>query len=204
MSQQGNVIAMDPRTGEVLSLVSYPSYDNSRFARAIDGEYYLEIVSDPLRPLVNNTIKSKYPPGSVWKVITAAGVLEENVIDPNTWLLDQGQILVENRYAPNDRAASQRFVCWLRSGHGRVDMIRGIAWSCDVYFYQIGGGNPNLSAQTIRPRWPWASMIYSVMERPSASAASLALSFPLRIPIVCRSGLETAQRGRELVDRRHL
>lgn len=151
VSQQGNVIAMDPRTGEVLSLVSYPSYDNSRFARAIDGEYYLEIVSDPLRPLVNNTIKSKYPPGSVWKVITAAGVLEENVIDPNTWLLDQGQILVENRYAPNDRAASQRFVCWLRSGHGRVDMIRGIAWSCDVYFYQIGGGNPNLSAQTIRP-----------------------------------------------------
>ena len=151
VSQQGNVIAMDPRTGEVLALVSYPSYDNSRFARAIDGEYYLEVVNDPLRPLVNNTIKSKYPPGSVWKVITAAGVLEENVVDPDTWLLDQGQILVENRYAPLDRAASQRFVCWLRTGHGRVDMIRGIAWSCDVYFYQIGGGNPNLSAQTIRP-----------------------------------------------------
>ncbi len=151
VSQQGNLIAMDPRTGEVLALVSYPSYDNSRFARAIDGEYYLEVVNDPLRPLVNNTIKSKYPPGSVWKVITAAGVLEENVVDPNTWLLDQGQILVENRYAPLDRAASQRFVCWLRTGHGRVDMIRGIAWSCDVYFYQIGGGNPDLSAQTIRP-----------------------------------------------------
>ncbi len=151
VSQQGNVIAMDPRTGEILALVSYPSYDNSRFARAIDGEYYLEVVNDPLRPLVNNTIKSKYPPGSVWKVITAAGVLEENVVDPDTWLLDQGQILVENRYAPLDRAASQRFVCWLRTGHGRVDMIRGIAWSCDVYFYQIGGGNPNLSAQTIRP-----------------------------------------------------
>ena len=142
---------MDPRTGEILVLVSYPSYDNSRFARAIDGEYYLEIVNDPLRPLVNNTIKSKYPPGSVWKVITAAAVLEENVIDPNTLLLDEGQILVENRYAPNDRAASQRFVCWLRTGHGRVNMINGIAWSCDVYFYQIGGGNPKLSARTIRP-----------------------------------------------------
>ena len=151
ISQQGVVIAMDPRTGEILALVSYPSYDNSRFARAIDGEYYLDVVADPLRPLVNNTIKSKYPPGSVWKVITAAAVLEEQVIDPNTLLLDEGQILVENRYAPNDRAQSQRFVCWLRSGHGRVDMIRGIAWSCDVYFYQIGGGNPNLSAQTIRP-----------------------------------------------------
>ena len=151
VSRQGVVIAMDPRTGEVLVLVSYPSYDNSRFARAIDGEYFLDIAADPLRPLVNNTIKSKYPPGSVWKVITAAAVLEENIIDPNTLLLDEGQILVENRYAPLDRAASQRFVCWLRTGHGLVNMINGIAWSCDVYFYQIGGGNPNLSAQTIRP-----------------------------------------------------
>jgi len=151
VSQQGVVIAMDPRTGEVLALVSHPSYDNSRFARAIDGEYFLEIAADPLRPLLNNTIKSIYPPGSVWKVITAAAVLEENVVDPATQLLDEGQILVENRYAPNDRAASQRFVCWLREGHNLVNMVNGIAWSCDVYFYQIGGGNPNLSAQTLRP-----------------------------------------------------
>ena len=151
VSQQGVVIAMDPHTGEVLALVSYPSYDNSRFARAIDVEYFLEIVADPLFPLLDKTIKGQYPPGSVWKVITAAAVLEEKVIDPDTLLIDEGQLLVENRYAPLDRAAAQRFVCWLRSGHGRVDMIRGIAWSCDVYFYQIGGGNPNLSSQAIRP-----------------------------------------------------
>lgn len=151
ISEQGVVIAMDPRDGEVLALVSYPSYDNSRFARAIDGEYYLGLIADPLRPLVNNTIKGIYPPGSVWKVITAAAVVEENIIDPNTLLLDEGQLFLENRYAPNDPAQSQRFVCWLRTGHGRVNLIQGIAWSCDVYFYQIGGGNPNLSAQTIRP-----------------------------------------------------
>ena len=151
VSRQGVVIAMDPRSGETLSLVSYPGYDNSRFARAIDGEYYLDIAADPLRPLVNNTIKGLYPPGSVWKVITAAAVIEENVIDPDTLLLDEGQLFLENRYAPNDPAQSQRFVCWLRTGHGLVNMIQGIAWSCDVYFYQIGGGNPNLSAQTIRP-----------------------------------------------------
>ena len=151
VSEQGVVIAMDPRDGEVLALVSYPSYDNSRFARAIDGEYYLDLVADPLRPLVNNTIKGIYPPGSVWKVITAAAVVEESVIDPNTLLLDEGQLFLENRYAPNDPAQSQRFVCWLRTGHGRVNLVQGIAWSCDVYFYQIGGGNPNLSALTIRP-----------------------------------------------------
>ena len=151
ISQQGVVIAMDPRSGEILALVSYPGYDNTRFSRVIDGEYYLDLIDDPLRPLVNNTIKSKYPPGSVWKVITAAAVVEENVIDPNTQLLDEGSLLLENRYAPNDPAASQRFVCWLRSGHGRVNLLQGIAWSCDVYFYQIGGGNPDLSSQTLRP-----------------------------------------------------
>jgi penicillin-binding protein 2 len=151
VSQQGVVIAMDPRTGEVLSLVSYPSYDNTRFARAIDGEYYLDIIDDPLRPLVNNAIKSLYPPGSVWKIITAAAVAEENVVDPNTQLLDEGQLILENRYAPNDPAASQRFVCWLRDGHGRVNLVQSIAWSCDVYFYQVGGGNPNLSPETLRP-----------------------------------------------------
>lgn len=151
VSQQGVVIAMDPRTGEVLSLVSYPSYDNTRFARAIDGEYYLDIIDDPLRPLVNNSIKSLYPPGSVWKILTAAAATEENVVDPNTQLLDEGQLILENRYAPNDPAASQRFVCWLRDGHGRVNLVQSIAWSCDVYFYQIGGGNPNLSPETLRP-----------------------------------------------------
>lgn len=151
VSQQGVVIAMDPRTGEVLALVSYPSYDNTRFARAIDGEYYLDIIDDPLRPLVNNAIKSLYPPGSVWKILTAAAVVEEEVIDPNTQLLDEGQLILENRYAPNDRAASQRFVCWLRDGHGRVNLIQSIAWSCDVYFYQVGGGNANLSPETLRP-----------------------------------------------------
>ena len=151
VSQQGVVIAMNPQNGEILSLVSYPSYDNTRFARAIDGEYYLDIIDDPLRPLVNNAIKSLYPPGSVWKIITAAAVAEENVIDPNSQLLDEGQLILENRYAPNDPAASQRFVCWLRDGHGRVNLVQSIAWSCDVYFYQVGGSNPNLSAETLKP-----------------------------------------------------
>jgi len=150
LSTQGVTIAMNPQTGEILGLVSLPTYDNSRFARAIDAEYYLDIIDDPARPLVNNAIKGLYPPGSVWKVITAAAVTEENVINPETQLIDEGQIILENRYAPNDPAASQRFVCWLRDGHGNVNMIQGIAWSCDVYFYIIGGGFPQLSTQVVR------------------------------------------------------
>ena len=150
-SRQGVVIAMNPQTGEVLALVSLPTYDNARFARNIDVRYYLDIIEDPARPLVNNAIKGLYPPGSVWKLITAAGVVEENVINPDTQLRDEGQLLLENRYAPNDAAASQRFVCWLRNGHGPVDLVRSIAWSCDVYFYQVGGGNNNLSPSVLKP-----------------------------------------------------
>lgn len=150
LSTQGVVIAMNPNTGEILALVSWPTYDNSRFARGIDVEYYLDIIEDPARPLVNNSIKGLYPPGSVWKLITAAAVDEENVIDPEQKLNDPGQLIVENRYAPNDPAASQRFVCWLREGHGRVNLVESIAWSCDVYFYQIGGGNNTYSTSVLR------------------------------------------------------
>jgi penicillin-binding protein 2 len=150
VTQQGVVIAMNPKTGELLAMISWPTYDNTKFARAIDGEYYLQIFNDPLHPLVNSAIQGEFPPGSVWKVLTMAAAMEEKVIDPASELVDGGDLIVENRYAPNDPAASQRFVCWLDNGHGRVNAIEAIAWSCDVYFYQIGGGNPRVSPQTLR------------------------------------------------------
>lgn len=151
VTQQGVVIAMDPRNGEILALVSYPSYDNTRFARSIDGDYYFSQLGDPLRPLVNHAISALYPPGSVWKLITAVGVVEEDVIDPSSYLFDPGKLVLPNAYAPREIALSQTFVCWLRSGHGRVNLIDGIAQSCDVYFYQVGGGNPEVSPQTLKP-----------------------------------------------------
>ncbi|MFO7322621.1 MAG: penicillin-binding protein 2 [Chloroflexota bacterium] len=149
-SQTGVVIAMNPKTGEVQAMVSWPSYDNSRFARAIDVEYYLDVTADPLRPLYNQAISSLYPPGSIWKMITAVGVLQENVIAPETRLFDGGTLVLPNRYAPNDAAASQTFVCWLAQGHEYINMIGAIAQSCDVYFYQVGGGNPEVSPAILR------------------------------------------------------
>lgn len=151
LSSQGVVIAMNPNTGEILALVSVPTFENDRFARAIDIPYYLRVIEDPARPLINNAIKGLYAPGSVWKLIVSAGVAEENVINPQTSLRDEGQLILENRYAPNDAAASQRFVCWLRNGHGAVNFIQAIAWSCDVYYYQVGGGNPNISESVLKP-----------------------------------------------------
>jgi cell division protein FtsI/penicillin-binding protein 2 len=150
VTQQGVVIAMDPRNGEILALVSWPTYDNTRFARNIDAPYYFTQLEDPLRPLVNQTISALYPPGSVWKLITAVGVVEEDVIDPRATLFDPGQLVLPNAYAPRDESRGQTFVCWYRQGHGNVDLLRGIAQSCDVYFYQVGGGNPNVSPDTLR------------------------------------------------------
>lgn len=150
VSQQGVVIAIDPRNGQILAMVSFPGYDNSRFARAIDVEYYLDVLNDPLRPLVNNAIRSLYPPGSVWKLITASGALQEGVIRAESQLFDGGRLVVENRYAPNDPAAAQTFVCWNRQGHELVNMLEGIAQSCNVYFYQVGGGNPQVPEVTLR------------------------------------------------------
>lgn len=151
VSQTGSIVALNPMTGEVLAMVSYPSYDNSRFARNIDVDYYLQVASDPLIPLVNHVTQSLYPPGSVWKLITSAGVAEEHVIDPNSTLNDPGSLLLPNKYAPFDEAAAQRFVCWLPQGHGPLNLIGAIAQSCDVYFYQVGGGNPEVSEQVLKP-----------------------------------------------------
>lgn len=150
-SETGVVIAMNPKTGEILAMVSFPAYDNSRFARAIDGEYYLEVLNDPLTPLVNHASGSLYPPGSAWKLITAAGVMEEDVISPSQFLFDGGDLIVANRYAPNEISRSQRFVCHLRTGHGNLDMIGAIAQSCNVYFYQVGGGNDRYSEFVLKP-----------------------------------------------------
>lgn len=148
----GVVIVMNPNTGEILTLVSYPTYDNSRFARSIDVEYYLELLEQTRNPLLNQTIGSLYPPGSAWKLITAAAVAEENVIDPETRLYDGGDLLLPNFYAENDRAADQRFVCWNRDGHGYVNLVEAIAASCNVYFYQVGGGyEPVERAGLLRP-----------------------------------------------------
>jgi len=153
VTEAGVVMVMNPNTGEILAMVSYPNYDNSRFARSIDVEYYLELLERNRNPLLNQAIGSLYPPGSAWKLITAAAVLEEDIIDAGTGLFDGGDLLVQNFYAPNDRAQDQRFVCWARNigGHAFVNMVDAIAYSCNVYFYQVGGGNfPAVSEALLR------------------------------------------------------
>jgi penicillin-binding protein 2 len=138
--QQGAAVAMNPQTGEILALVSLPTFDNNRFQTEVPVEYYLGLARNEYAPLVNHAISSEYPPGSTFKLVPAAGAMQEGLITPNRYLYDPGEITIPNRFAPNDPGRAQTFVCWYREGHEAINMTTGLANSCDVYFYKISGG----------------------------------------------------------------
>ena len=144
-STSGVVIAMDPQTGAILAMVSLPSYDNNLFARGISAEDYGQLSDDPEHPLVNHAISGQYPPGSTFKIVPAAAGLEERVIDRETRLKCEGELLLPNKYFPDDPQKAQVFRCWYKWGHGALNIIDGIAQSCDIYFYQVGGGFEDFS-----------------------------------------------------------
>lgn len=139
-STNGVVIAMNPKTGEILALVSYPTFENNRMARFIPAYYYEQLSRDPNRPLFNHAISAEHPPGSVFKLATAIGALNERVITPEQKIMDPGKITVTQKFSPNDPGTDRDYVCWNEAGHGEVDFLHGVAWSCDVYFYKISGG----------------------------------------------------------------
>ena len=141
-SSNGVAIAMNPKTGEILSLVSFPTFENNRMARFIPAYYYEQLSRDPNRPLFNHAISAEHPPGSVYKLSTAIGAMNEKVISPTQSVACPGKISIIEKYAPNDPGTPRDYVCYNPLGHGRVSYLRGIALSCDVYFYKIGGGYP--------------------------------------------------------------
>ncbi len=139
-SPRGVVIAMDPRSGEILAMVSLPTYDNNLFAAGISAAELQRLYDDPHRPLINHAINDQLPPGSIFKIIPAAAALQEGVITPRGRLECRGRIVVPNRYYPNDPGQAQPFLCWNRGGHGWLNIVDGLAYSCDVFFYKVGGG----------------------------------------------------------------
>lgn len=141
----GVTIAMDPRNGAVLGLVSLPSYDNNIFAEQIDLQAYKRLVEDTRLPMINYAIGGRYPPGSTFKIISAAGALAEGVIEPDTQIVDAGPIYLPNQFFPNDMSQAQRFVSWNHPRgivHGAMTVVDGLALSNDIFFYWIGGGYP--------------------------------------------------------------
>ncbi len=143
-SPRGAAIVMRPATGEVLAMVSLPTYDNRIFVRGTpprELQRELEaLYADRHRPLINHAIADELPPGSVFKIVTASGALQSGVVAPERQFECRGTMEVPNKYFPNDPGRAQPFYCWNRGGHGWLDMVGGIAHSCDIYFYKVGGG----------------------------------------------------------------
>ncbi len=126
----GAAVVQKVGTGEILALVSWPSFDPNLFSGGISAAEYSSLLSDPLRPLFNRAISGAFPPGSTFKMVVATAALEEEVVTPSTVIDDKGSISV----------GSFTFRGWETGGLGPVSLIEAIAKSSDIYFYTVGGG----------------------------------------------------------------
>ena len=124
----GAVVAMDARTGEVLAMVSRPTFDPDDFAVRISPEEWQKLNSDPHTPLLNRAIQAQLAPGSTFKIVMATAMLESKVIPPTFTAFCPGYATFYGR----------TFHCWRPAGHGEVDLHRAIVDSCDVFFYNVG------------------------------------------------------------------
>jgi penicillin-binding protein 2 len=126
--RDGSVVALDPRSGEILALVSRPAFDPNLFARGIRHGEWRALVEDPKRPLNSRAVQGTYPPGSTFKVVMAAAALDEGIVNPFTRIHCGGGLYFGNR----------TFRCWRKGGHGSMNVHDALVQSCDVFFYQVG------------------------------------------------------------------
>jgi penicillin-binding protein 2 len=125
---KGAIVVMDINTGGILAYISKPDFDPNIFMSKISWEEWKALNENPAKPMLDRVIHGAYPPGSVFKTVTAAAGLEEGVIDRHTLLANcTGGMQIGNRY----------FRCWSSAGHGRNNVIDALKVSCDVYFYDL-------------------------------------------------------------------
>jgi len=124
----GVVVALDPRSGDVLALASLPSFDPNDFPGGIEPAIWKSLNADPLKPLQDRAVAGQFPPGSTYKPFVAAIALQEKVRTPKASIFCPGSFAFGNH----------TFRCWKRGGHGSVDLHRSIVQSCDVYYYRTG------------------------------------------------------------------
>lgn len=129
--QRGSVIAMDPRDGSVLALVSWPAFDNNHFSGAVSSTYYQKLLEDENHPLFARAWSGTYPSGSTVKILIAMAALAEGVINPQTSILSTGGIRIGQWFFPD----------WQAGGHGLTAVRKAIAQSVNTFFYTIGGGH---------------------------------------------------------------
>jgi penicillin-binding protein 2 len=127
-TQAGAIIVMDPRNGEILAMVSKPSYDPNLFVTGITISNWMRLIKDPRKPLQNRAIQAQYPPGSTYKIVMAVAGLEEGVINSKSIVQCNGLFPYGNRV----------FRDWKRGGHGPMNVHTALVQSCDVFFYTLG------------------------------------------------------------------
>jgi penicillin-binding protein 2 len=126
---RGGLVALDPKTGGVLALVSHPGFDPNLFVDGIDPEAWKELNESPTHPMVNRALRGLYPPGSTIKPFMALAGLELGARTPSASISDPGYYSLPG--------SSHRYRDWKKDGHGTVDMHKAIVQSCDTYFYRL-------------------------------------------------------------------
>lgn len=127
--KRGVFIVMNPQTGEVLAMVSLPSYDNNLFARGISNKDFARLINNRNKPLTNLAVQAHFPPGSTYKLVTGTGGLADKKITAQTKIQTRGYLTL----------SGVRFYDWNRTGFGACDINCGFGHSSDTYFFQIAG-----------------------------------------------------------------
>ena len=127
--KRGVVIVMNPQTGEILALVSLPTYDNNVFARGISNAAYKKLLKNPDKPLTNHAIQAHYPPGSTYKLVAGTGALADKKITDKTKVQTRGYLTL----------GSTRFYDWNHIGFGPCNIYCGFGHSSDTFFFQMAG-----------------------------------------------------------------
>jgi penicillin-binding protein 2 len=122
-----SVCVMDIYSGDIVSLISSPSYDPNAFVHGVEQKYWKQLMNDDKKPLINKALSGLYPPGSTIKTLVALSALENKIIKPFNTVKCTGKI----------ELFGEKFHCWKKKGHGTMNMRSGIKRSCDVYFYEI-------------------------------------------------------------------
>ncbi|MFA5070148.1 MAG: penicillin-binding protein 2 [Patescibacteria group bacterium] len=128
-------VAINPQNGQILALVSYPSYDNNLFFKGLDPQSYKDIFDNPNQPLIDRAISGEYPSGSTIKPTIAAAALQEKIITPETTVVSTGGIAVDKWFFPD----------WKAGGHGVTSVVRALAESVNTFFYALAGGYQNIT-----------------------------------------------------------
>ncbi len=124
--KNGAIVAMDPRSGEILAMVSRPTFDPNHFAVKISKDEWNKLITDPDKPLLNKAIQAQLAPGSTFKVIMSVAGWQEGIAQTLHVTCSGGATFY-----------GRRFGCWVKNGHGAVDIEKAIYQSCDVFFYTL-------------------------------------------------------------------